>query len=147
MRMSKIRFAALELDHLMLRSPVNIAHLDGANTADRMADRLTSLFGSWRFLGYMTCFIMVWITLNVLAVQMRWDPYPFILLNLVFSTQASYAAPLDPAGAESGRCVTAYRPNTIFNCNQRAEAKINLILERLGIDRDQITAINQSLGR
>jgi len=38
--------------------------------------------------------VIVWITLNVVAVNLRWDPYPFILLNLAFSTQAAYAAPL-----------------------------------------------------
>jgi uncharacterized membrane protein len=38
--------------------------------------------------------VVVWITLNVFAVRLRWDPYPFILLNLAFSTQAAYAAPL-----------------------------------------------------
>ena len=38
--------------------------------------------------------MIVWITLNVVAVRLRWDPYPFILLNLAFSTQAAYAAPL-----------------------------------------------------
>ena len=38
--------------------------------------------------------MIVWITLNVAAVRLRWDPYPFILLNLAFSTQAAYAAPL-----------------------------------------------------
>ena len=41
-----------------------------------------------------TIIVIVWITLNVFAVRLRWDPYPFILLNLAFSTQAAYAAPL-----------------------------------------------------
>ena len=41
-----------------------------------------------------TIIVIVWITLNVAAVRLRWDPYPFILLNLAFSTQAAYAAPL-----------------------------------------------------
>ncbi|MBX9243996.1 DUF1003 domain-containing protein [Actinotalea ferrariae] len=51
--------------------------------------------GTGRFLLYMTAFVIVWVTLNVLALWgLRWDPYPFILLNLFFSVQASYAAPL-----------------------------------------------------
>ena len=41
-----------------------------------------------------TVFVIVWIALNLFAVTLRWDPYPFILLNLAFSTQAAYAAPL-----------------------------------------------------
>jgi uncharacterized membrane protein len=51
-------------------------------------------FGSWRFLGYMTLLIIVWISFDILSVSLRWDRYPFILLNLVFSTQASSAARL-----------------------------------------------------
>ena len=51
-------------------------------------------FGSWRFLGYMTLLIIVWISFNILSVSLRWNPYPFIVLNLVLSTKASSAAPL-----------------------------------------------------
>ena len=51
--------------------------------------------GTGRFLLYMSAFVVVWVTLNVVALWgLRWDPYPFILLNLFFSVQASYAAPL-----------------------------------------------------
>ena len=51
--------------------------------------------GTAQFLFYMTVFVIVWITINVVAIWgLEWDPYPFILLNLIFSTQASYAAPL-----------------------------------------------------
>ena len=50
--------------------------------------------GTGRFLAIQTVVVIVWITLNLVAVSLRWDPYPFILLNLAFSTQAAYAAPL-----------------------------------------------------
>jgi uncharacterized membrane protein len=50
--------------------------------------------GTPRFLLYMTLFVIVWLLLNLVAWRWAWDPYPFILLNLFFSTQASYAAPL-----------------------------------------------------
>ena len=50
--------------------------------------------GTARFLVIQTAVVAAWITLNVVAVGYRWDPYPFILLNLAFSTQAAYAAPL-----------------------------------------------------
>jgi uncharacterized membrane protein len=61
----------------------------------RFAETFARFMGTPRFLFYMTVFVIAWITLNVLGVyHYRWDPYPFILLNLFFSTQASYAAPL-----------------------------------------------------
>ena len=50
--------------------------------------------GTARFLVWQTVIVIVWITLNITLVVWRWDPYPFILLNLAFSTQAAYAAPL-----------------------------------------------------
>ena len=50
--------------------------------------------GTARFLVIQTVVVAVWIFINVVVITLRWDPYPFILLNLAFSTQAAYAAPL-----------------------------------------------------
>ena len=55
---------------------------------------MTAVFGSWNFIIVQTVIVILWIGMNLAAVAYRWDPYPFILLNLVFSTQAAYAAPL-----------------------------------------------------
>jgi uncharacterized membrane protein len=59
------------------------------------AERFARFMGTAKFLLYMTLFVIVWVTLNLVGLYgLEWDPYPFILLNLFFSTQASYAAPL-----------------------------------------------------
>jgi uncharacterized membrane protein len=60
----------------------------------RFAEGIARFLGTGRFLAVQTLIVVVWIALNVFAVRLRWDPYPFILLNLAFSTQAAYAAPL-----------------------------------------------------
>ncbi|GAA2719438.1 DUF1003 domain-containing protein [Cellulomonas aerilata] len=61
----------------------------------RLAEAFARFMGTGRFLLYMTAFVIVWVTINVVGLWgLQWDPYPFILLNLFFSTQASYAAPL-----------------------------------------------------
>ncbi len=61
----------------------------------RFAETFARFMGTARFLLYMTLFVIIWITLNLVGLYgLKWDPYPFILLNLFFSTQASYAAPL-----------------------------------------------------
>jgi uncharacterized membrane protein len=60
----------------------------------KFAEAIARFLGTGRFLAVQTIIVTVWIVLNVFAVQLRWDPYPFILLNLAFSTQAAYAAPL-----------------------------------------------------
>jgi uncharacterized membrane protein len=60
----------------------------------RFAEGIARFLGTGRFLAVQTVIVAVWIALNVFAVRLRWDAYPFILLNLAFSTQAAYAAPL-----------------------------------------------------
>lgn len=60
----------------------------------RFSERLARFLGTGKFLFWQTLVVIMWITLNLVAVSLRWDPYPFILLNLAFSTQAAYAAPL-----------------------------------------------------
>jgi uncharacterized membrane protein len=60
----------------------------------RFAEAIARFLGTGSFLAIQTIIVAVWIALNVFAVRLRWDPYPFILLNLAFSTQAAYAAPL-----------------------------------------------------
>jgi uncharacterized membrane protein len=60
----------------------------------RYSEAIARFLGTGRYLLWQTVLVIVWITLNLFAVGLRWDPYPFILLNLAFSTQAAYAAPL-----------------------------------------------------
>ncbi|MBA2773662.1 MAG: DUF1003 domain-containing protein [Nocardioidaceae bacterium] len=61
----------------------------------KFAEKFARYMGTARFLAYMTVFVIIWIILNIVGIWgIGWDPYPFILLNLFFSTQASYAAPL-----------------------------------------------------
>ena len=62
--------------------------------AGRFGESFARFLGTGRYLAIQTVFVIVWILLNLFAVTLRWDPYPFILLNLAFSTQAAYAAPL-----------------------------------------------------
>jgi len=65
-----------------------------AETVGQFSESIARFLGTGRFLMWQTILVVVWISLNLFAVKLRWDPYPFILLNLAFSTQAAYAAPL-----------------------------------------------------
>ncbi|HEU5426100.1 MAG TPA: DUF1003 domain-containing protein [Actinocrinis sp.] len=65
-----------------------------ADKFGQASENLARYFGTARYLVIQTAFVFVWIALNVIGLTGRWDPYPFILLNLAFSTQAAYAAPL-----------------------------------------------------
>jgi uncharacterized membrane protein len=66
----------------------------GNDRFGKAAERFARFFGTPRFIVGQTVLVAIWITLNAAALSLRWDPYPFILLNLAFSTQAAYAAPL-----------------------------------------------------
>ena len=74
--------------------PVNRILIDEAPLGARVADRVTGFMGSWRFLIIQTVFVAIWLAGNIVLLTRPFDPYPFILLNLAFSTQAAYAAPL-----------------------------------------------------
>jgi len=75
------------------RHPVNREFSDQAPLGARIADDVTSFLGSWRFILIQTLIVLVWVVGNIVLL-FHFDPYPFILLNLAFSTQAAYAAPL-----------------------------------------------------
>lgn len=60
----------------------------------RFSETIARFMGTGRFLVVQTVIVVVWIVVNLAVAVLRWDPYPFILLNLAFSTQAAYAAPL-----------------------------------------------------
>jgi uncharacterized membrane protein len=74
--------------HAHLASPF------GPDTFGRRAEAFARFFGTPKFLIGQSLVVVAWIAINVTAASLRWDPYPFILLNLAFSTQAAYAAPL-----------------------------------------------------
>jgi uncharacterized membrane protein len=74
--------------------PVNVQMDDEAPLGARIADRVTGYLGSWRFIIIQTAIVTLWLLGNLYLLAKPFDPYPFILLNLAFSTQAAYAAPL-----------------------------------------------------
>jgi uncharacterized membrane protein len=66
----------------------------GQDPFGRAAEKAARFFGTPQYIVGQTIVVIIWITLNAVAIGAHWDPYPFILLNLAFSTQAAYAAPL-----------------------------------------------------
>jgi uncharacterized membrane protein len=71
------------------------AHIHKTNTfGQRAADTIANSMGSWPFIIWQSVIVGGWIVLNLIGIIKHWDPYPFILLNLLFSTQAAYAAPI-----------------------------------------------------
>ncbi len=69
-------------------------HKEAYTAGQRIADAVANGMGSWTFIIGQTIFVIIWMVLNVIGFINHWDVYPFILLNLIFSTQAAYAAPI-----------------------------------------------------
>jgi uncharacterized membrane protein len=89
-----VRAATASARRPALRHPVNRAMTDEAPLGARIADKVTGFMGSWKFIIVQTVIVIIWIGGNVYLLSQPFDPFPFILLNLAFSTQAAYAAPL-----------------------------------------------------
>jgi uncharacterized membrane protein len=126
------------------------------DTFARLAEKMARFLGTGRYLAAQTMFVVVWIILNGVAITNAWDPYPFILLNLAFSTQAAYAAPLillaqnrqadrDRAETERDREVNA-RSLAESEYLAREIAGVRLALESKP-DRDDVTEAIERLTR
>ncbi len=117
-------------DHPPIRNVYDL--LDEKLTpAERAANRVTHLMGSWRFIIIQSLLLSAWVTLNVVAWVRHWDPYPFILMNLTLSLQAAYTAPVilmsQNRQAMRDRAVGQYD----FVINQKAEEEIRAVLTHL----------------
>jgi uncharacterized membrane protein len=99
----------------------------GQDAFGRGAERAARFFGTPQYIVGQTILVIIWITLNAVAIGAHWDPYPFILLNLAFSTQAAYAAPLILLAATR----QAERDKLIAEKTERHHAE----QERLGSER------------
>jgi len=119
----------------------------------RFSEGLARTLGTARFLVIQTAVVVVWISVNAAAARLRWDPYPFILLNLAFSTQAAYAAPLillaqnrqddrDRTQIERDRAMAA-RTQADTEYLAREVASIRLALADLPTGRDLSDAVSR----
>jgi uncharacterized membrane protein len=77
-----------------LKHPVNRKLHEERTFGQKAADEFTNAFGTWTYIIIQSVIIIIWMMINAIGIIYQWDEYPFILLNLAFSAQASYAAPL-----------------------------------------------------
>ena len=78
----------------MAKKTWHAKHKETYTVGQRIADNVARGMGSWTFIIWQSIFVVIWMALNVIGFVRHWDVYPFILLNLIFSTQAAYAAPI-----------------------------------------------------
>jgi uncharacterized membrane protein len=97
----------------------------------RVADRVAATMGSWRFIIVQSAVLLVWIVLNITAYVQRWDPYPFILLNLALSFQAAYAAPFIMMSQNRQQDIDRKAAENDYRINVKAELEIELLHQKI----------------
>jgi uncharacterized membrane protein len=124
-------------------------HKKSFSFGQRLADSVANGMGSWRFIIIQTLIVVLWMMLNVIAFIQHWDPYPYILLNLLFSTQAAYAAPIIMMAQNRQNERDRAHAEADFKTNVEAKKEIEELMERLNsieIDKlDKILAILQKM--
>jgi len=103
----------------------------------RIADIVAATMGSWRFIIIQSAILLVWIVLNVTAYIQKWDPYPFILLNLALSFQAAYAAPFIMMSQNRQQDIDRMAAENDYKVNIKAELEIELLHQKLDQLREQ----------
>lgn len=109
----------------------------------RRAEGFARVFGTPRFIAGQTLVILAWLGLNIAVVALRWDAYPFILLNLVFSTQAAYAAPLILLAQNRDADREKEKARLMFEHGVRTEVLLKLLCQRQGLDPTESEALVQ----
>ena len=107
----------------------------------RVADGVAATMGSWRFIIIQSVLLALWIALNITAYIQRWDPYPFILLNLALSFQAAYAAPVIMMSQNRQQDIDRQAAEHDYQVNIKAELEIELLHEK--IDKLRETEVGQ----
>jgi len=97
----------------------------------KIADQVAATMGSWRFIIIQSALLAVWIVLNVTAFVYKWDPYPFILLNLALSFQAAYAAPFIMMSQNRQQEIDRKEAENDYKINIKAELEIELLHQKL----------------
>jgi uncharacterized membrane protein len=114
-----------------LKHPISRKLHDERTRGERVADTIASQIGSWRFLIIQTSLVALWIGLNLLGFVLKWDPYPFVLLNLLFSIQAAYTGPIlllsQNRSAQRDRVMAEHD----YATNEKSEQLIEALLSEL----------------
>lgn len=124
---------------------VNEVVREQQTVGQRAADWIATKVGSWEFIICQSLILTVWAILNVTAWVRHWDPYPFILMNLVLSLQAAYTAPMIMMSQNRKADHDRIEAHIDYEVNLKAETEIRVILENLEAQNIAIAEIHKML--
>jgi uncharacterized membrane protein len=120
--------------------------MDAPSFGQRIADKVASTMGSWSFIIIQSTILFFWIVLNITAYIQRWDPYPFILLNLALSFQAAYAAPFIMMSQNRQQDIDRKQAENDYKINIKAELEIELLHQKLDQLREkEVLTLTQAI--
>jgi len=143
--MNKLRFPKpFEHHHPPIKN-VNEAFEKQLTFGQRASDRIANIVGSWPFIIVQSILLAMWVVLNVAAVIRHWDPYPFILMNLVLSMQAAYTAPIIMMSQNRQAERDRLEAHNDYVINQIAEEEIRALMNHLETQAEALMQIYQIL--
>lgn len=133
-----------EIIHLLLENTVSDNREEKETFGQRAADKMAAFAGSWTFILSFSCILLLWILINGLAMTKAFDPYPFILLNLVLSCVAAVQAPLIMMSQQRQEQKDRCRSENDYKVNLKCEIilkdlhkKLDCILENMNIEQER----------
>ena len=124
---------------------VNEIFQERLTLGQRAADAVARVMGSWAFIVIQSAILCAWIVLNAIAWMRHWDPYPFILMNLVLSMQAAYAAPVIMMSQNRQAVRDRIEAHEDYQTNQRAEEEIRAVLDHLAAQDRALAVIHETV--
>lgn len=138
----KHREQALQLkstDHLQIATP-------RLTLGQHVSDLVARTVGSWRFIIIQSILIVIWMVGNTHFGNQAWDPYPFILLNLILSFQAAYTAPAILMSQNRQAEIDRLQANNDFEINVKAELEIELLHQKIDLLKEkELLALTQAV--
>jgi uncharacterized membrane protein len=125
------------LQDLRKRSPAQQPIQPRLTLGNRIADQVAAVMGSWPFIIIQSGLLASWVTLNVMGFIQHWDPYPFILLNLMLSFQAAYAAPIIMMSQNRQAAIDRQDAQHDYEVNLKAELEIELLHDKMNLLREE----------
>jgi uncharacterized membrane protein len=131
-------------EHVVIKNANEVVR-EQLTTGQRAADWIAAKVGSWEFIIGQSTLLTLWAVLNVTAWVRHWDPYPFILMNLVLSLQAAYTAPMIMMSQNRKADRDRIEAHIDYEINQKAETEIKIILDNLEAQNVVIAEIHKML--
>lgn len=125
------------LQELRALRPARHTPKHASSRGARIADMVANTVGSWRFIILQSVLLVLWIGINLAAFIFQWDPYPFILLNLLLSTQAAFAAPIIMMSQNRQAEIDRRNAEHDYRINVKAELEIELLHNKIDALREQ----------